>query len=127
MNAECVKLNEMPTPDQCKSITATTMKPSGKKLGKTSSDIVAIGQNIEKHPDFMHAMRNNSLLFQIRVKVLSVLFPVKHVWMEYAYAEMELLVRLTLYNRMVMIGDITSRAMFGVMPQQGLVSVTTRN
>ena len=127
MNAECVKLNEMPTPDQCKSTTATTMKPSGKKLGKTSSDIVVIGQNIEKHRDLMHAMRNNSLLFQIRVKVLCVLFPVNHVWMEYAYAGIEFLVHLTLYNRMVMIGDITFRAMFGVMPQQGLVSVTTRN
>ena len=56
-----------------------------------------------------------------------MLFPVKNVWMEYAYAGMEFLVRLTLYNRMVMIGDITFRAMFGAMPQQGLVSVTTRD
>ena len=47
MNVECVKLNEMPTPEQCKSMTATTVKPSGKKLGKTSSDIVVIGQNVD--------------------------------------------------------------------------------
>ena len=70
---------------------------------------------------------NNSLLFQIRVKVSSVLFPVKNVLMVYAYVGMEFLVRLTLYNRMVMIGDITFRAMFGVMPQLALVGVTTRN
>ena len=56
-----------------------------------------------------------------------MLFPVKNVWKEYAHAGMEFLVPLTLYNRMVMIGDITFRAMFGAMPQQGLVSVTTRD
>ena len=56
-----------------------------------------------------------------------MLFLVKNVLMEYAYVGMEILVRLTLYNRMVMIGDITFRAMFGVMPQLALVGVTTRN
>ena len=56
-----------------------------------------------------------------------MLFLVKNVLMEYAYVGMEFLVRLTLYNRMVMIGDITFRAMFGVMPQLALVGVTTRN
>ena len=48
MNAECIKLNEMPTPEQCKNIPTTTLKPGPKMLGKTSSDIVAIGQNEDK-------------------------------------------------------------------------------
>ena len=56
-----------------------------------------------------------------------MLFLVKNVLMEYAYVGMEFLVRLTLYNRMVMTGDTTFRAMFGVTPQLALVGVTTRN
>ena len=72
-------------------------------------------------------MINNSFIFQICAKVWSAIFLVKNVWSEYAYVGTEFLVRLILYNRMVTIGDITFREMFGAMPQQALVSVTTLN
>ena len=55
------------------------------------------------------------------------LFLVKNVKKEYAYVEVEFLVHPILFNRMVTIGDITFREMFGAMPQQALVSVTTQN
>ena len=74
-------------------------------------------------------MINNSLIFQICAKVWSAIFLVKNVWLEYAYVGIteRNLVRLILYNRMVTIGDITFKVMFGAMPQQALVSVKTLN
>ena len=72
-------------------------------------------------------MINDSLIFQICAKVCSAIFLVKNVWLVYAYVGTEFLVRLILYNRMVTIGDMTLKVMFGAMPQQALVSVITLN
>ena len=74
-------------------------------------------------------MINNSLIFQICAKVWSAIFQVKNVWLEYAYVGIteRNLVRLILYNRMVTIGDIMFKVMFGAITQQALVSVATLN